>query len=103
MPSTALDSAFDVESFLHEYYVAWSGTDLDRIMSYYTEDVVLQIPGLLMEGNEAVREQFARPFTAAFPGNHHIIKNLISGPGMVTVEFTNKHPGTRQRFEGVRE
>ena len=57
MLSTAPGSAFDVESFLHEYYDAWSGTDLDRIMSYYTEDVVLQIPGLLVEGSEAVREQ----------------------------------------------
>jgi hypothetical protein len=65
--STAADSAFDVESFIREYYDAWSGTDLDGIMSYYADDVVLQIPGLLMEGKEAVRDQFARPFTTAFP------------------------------------
>src|SRR5262244_3716218 len=86
--STAVESAFDVESFIHEYYDAWSGTDLDRIMSYYTDDVVLQIPGLLMEGNEAVRNQFARPFTTAFPGNRHFVKKMISGPGVVTVEFS---------------
>jgi PAS domain S-box-containing protein len=86
--SAASHSEFDVESFIHEYYDAWSGTDLDRIMSFYTEDVVLQIPGLLMEGNEAVREQFARPFTTAFPGNRHFIKNMIFGPGVVTVEFS---------------
>src|SRR5215813_9519070 len=93
--STAPESVFDVESFLNEYYDAWSGTDLDRIMSYYSDDVVLQIPGLLMEGNEVVREQFARPFTTAFPGNHHLIKNMIFGPGVVTVEFTfeAKHKG----------
>jgi PAS domain S-box-containing protein len=88
LPSPAIDSAFDVESFLHEYYDAWSGTDLDRIMSYYADDVVLQIPGLFMEGKEAVREQFARPFTTAFPGNHHLVKNVIFGPGVVTVEFS---------------
>ena len=86
--STPLESVFDVESFIDEYYDAWSGTDLDRIISYYSEDVVLQIPGLLMEGSEAVREQFARPFTTAFPGNRHIIKNMIFGPGVVTVEFS---------------
>src|SRR5262245_36936996 len=86
--STAVDSAFDVESFIHEYYDAWSGTDLDHIMSYYTDDVVLQIPGLLMEGNEAVRNQFARPFTTAFPGNRHFVKKMIIGPGVVTVEFS---------------
>ncbi|HKE59879.1 MAG TPA: PAS domain-containing protein, partial [Pyrinomonadaceae bacterium] len=86
--STAIDSAFDVESFIKEYYDAWSGTDLDHIMSYYADDVVLQIPGLLMEGNEAVRNQFARPFTTAFPGNRHFVKKLIFGPGVVTVEFS---------------
>src|SRR5499426_1023259 len=86
--SPALWSAVDVESFIEEYYDAWSGTDLDRIMSYYNDDVVLQIPGLLMEGNEAVRNQFARPFTTAFPGNRHFVKKLIFGPGVVTVEFS---------------
>src|SRR5215475_725131 len=86
--SPALWSAVDVESFIEEYYDAWSGTDLDRIMSYYTEDIVLQIPGLLMEGREAVRNQFARPFTTAFPGNRHFVKNMVLGPGVVTVEFS---------------
>src|SRR5262245_41889333 len=94
-PSAAHESVFDVESFINEYYDAWSGTDLDLIMSYYTENVVIQIPGLLIKGNEAVREQFARPFTTAFPGNRHIIKNMIFGPGVVTVEFSfeAKHKG----------
>src|SRR5262245_5174870 len=86
--STAPTSVFDVESFIHEYYDAWGGTDLDRIMSYYSENVVLQIPGLLMEGKEAVRDQFAVPFTTAFPGNRHLVKNMIFGPGVVNVEFS---------------
>src|SRR5262245_44640011 len=88
-------SVVDVESFIHEYYDAWGGTDLDRIMSYYAENVVLQIPGLLMEGKQAVREQFAVPFTTAFPGNRHIVKNMVLGPGVVVVEFSfeAKHKG----------
>src|SRR5262250_1720149 len=86
--STALWSAVDVESFIYEYYDAWSGTDEDRMMSYYTEDVVLQIPGMLMEGKDAVREQFARPFITAFPGNRHLVKNMMFGPGVVVVEFS---------------
>ena len=40
-----LGAAFDVESFINEYYGAWSGTDEDLIMSYYSENVLLQIPG----------------------------------------------------------
>jgi PAS domain S-box-containing protein len=85
--SPAPASAVEIESFIHEYYEAWGGTDLDRIMSYYSEDVVLQIPGLLMEGKNAVRDQFAVPFTTAFPGNRHIVKGMIFGPGVVNVEF----------------
>src|ERR1043165_7331296 len=86
--STAIESVSDVESFIKEYYDAWSGTDLDRIMSYYSDDVVLQIPGTLMEGKEAVRDQFAVPFITAFPGNRHIVKSMIFGPGVVVVEFS---------------
>ena len=86
--STAVDAAFDVESFIHAYYDAWGGTDEDRILSYYTDDVVVQIPGTLMEGKEALRDQFVRPFITAFPGNHHVVKKMIFGPGVVVVEFS---------------
>src|ERR1043166_5365768 len=86
--STALWSAGDVESFIYEYYDAWSGTDEERILSYYAENVVLQIPGTLMEGKEAVRDQFVRPFITAFPGNWHGVKNMICGQGVVNVEFS---------------
>jgi PAS domain S-box-containing protein len=86
--STALGSVFDVASFINEYYDAWSGTDEARIMSYYADDVALHIPGTLMEGKEAVRDQFVRPFITAFPGNRHVVKNMIVGPGVVVVEFS---------------
>ena len=58
--SPALGSVVDVESFLNASYGAWGGTDEDRMMSYYAEKVVLQMPGTRMEGKEAVREQCAR-------------------------------------------
>ena len=86
--TAALGSAFDVASFINEYYDAWSGTDEARIMSYYADDVALHIPGTLMEGKEAVRDQFVRPFITAFPGNRHVVKNMIFGPGVVVVEFS---------------
>ena len=85
--STAPESVFDAESFINEYYGAWSGTDEDRILSYYADNVVLQIPGTLMEGKEALRAQFVRPFITAFPGNRHLVKNMIFAPGAAIVEF----------------
>lgn len=93
--STALASAPDVESFVNEYFGVWRGTDEERIMSYYAENVRLSIPGALMEGKSAVREQFVRPFITGFPGNRHIAKNMIFGPGVVVVEwsFEAEHNG----------
>ena len=54
----ALASVVDIESFINEYFGAWHGTDQDRIMSYYADNVTVQIPGLLMQGRAALREQF---------------------------------------------
>ena len=65
--SNALASTTEVQAFIHEYFGAW-GTDEERIMSYFAEHVVLQLPGTLLNGKEAVREQFVRPFITAFPG-----------------------------------
>src|SRR5215475_3522018 len=85
---TALRSVVDIESFMIEYYAAWGGTDEDRIMSYYADNVTVQIPGILMQGKSAVREQFVRPFIAAFPGNRHFVKNIIFERDAAVIEFT---------------
>src|SRR5215471_4413268 len=87
---TALRTAVDIESFMIEYYAAWGGTDEDRIMSYYAENVTIQIPGSLMQGHSAVREQFVRPFITAFPGNSHFVKNIVLREGVAVIEFTFK-------------
>src|SRR5262249_51337632 len=51
-------AGLDAESFIKEYYEAWGGTDEDRILSFYADDVTVQIPGALMQGKAALREQF---------------------------------------------
>jgi len=86
--STALASAADIESFIQEYFEAWGGTDEDRILSYYADNVTVQIPGTLMQGKAALREQFVRPFIIGFPGNRHFVRNWIFGRGVVVVEWT---------------
>jgi hypothetical protein len=88
MSSTALASTGDIRAFIDEYFEAWSGTDEDRILSYYAETVSLEIPGTLMNGRSAVRDQFVRPFIAGFPGNRHIAKNMIFGNDVVVVEWS---------------
>ena len=98
--STALASTTAVEAFFNEYFGAWQGTDQGRILSYYTDNVVLQIPNTVMNGKEAVRDQFVRPFIAGFPGNRHIAKKMIFGQNVVAVEwsFEAEHKGT---FAGI--
>jgi PAS domain S-box-containing protein len=85
--SMELQPAFDAASFIKEHYDAWSGADEHRILSYYADGVVFQIPGVLLEGREALRDQFVRPFLTAFPRNRHRVSNLIDGCGVAIVEF----------------
>jgi steroid delta-isomerase-like uncharacterized protein len=86
----------DVRTFIQEYFDAWKGTDEDTILAYYSDDVVLHLPTGTLEGKRAVRDNFVRPFIAAFPGNVHAIVNLAHATNLVAVEwsFEAVHKGT---------
>jgi ketosteroid isomerase-like protein len=64
--STPIASDSDVRAFIEEYFEAWSGTDEDLILSYYSETISLEIPGTIIHGKAALRDQFVRPFVAGF-------------------------------------
>jgi hypothetical protein len=34
----------DVRAFVQEYFGAWKGTDENKILAYYSDDIVLQLP-----------------------------------------------------------
>ncbi len=85
---TAIASTEDIREFIEEYFEAWSGTDENRILSYYAEGVSVEIPGAIMNGRATVRDQFVRPFIAGFPGNRHVTKNLFFARNVVTVEWS---------------
>ena len=86
MASIALASPGAVRAFIEEYFEAWSGTDEDLILSYYSDTISLEIPGTIINGKAALRDQFVRPFVAGFPGNHHVVKNMNFGEDVVLVE-----------------
>ena len=86
--SVAVAPVTEVRSFIEEYFRAWQGTDEQSILSYYSDNVSLEIPGASMKGKPAVRDQFVRPFITGFPGNLHIAKNMIFGPNVVAVEWS---------------
>lgn len=89
MQATATQVASeDVRAFVQEYFDAWKGTDEDKILAYYSDDVVIQLPTGTLEGKAAVRDNFVRPFIAAFPGNVHAIRNLAHAKNFVAVEWS---------------
>jgi hypothetical protein len=88
--SGPIASVDDVRAFIDEYFKAWEGTDEDLILSYYSETVSLEIPGTIIKGKAALRDQFVRPFIAGFPGNRHVVKNMIFGKDVVVVEWSFK-------------
>src|SRR5258707_931556 len=48
----------NVRAFIQEYFDAWKGTDEDKILAYYSDDVVIQLPTGTLEGKIAVRDNF---------------------------------------------
>src|SRR4051794_32061761 len=93
--SAVISSASEVRAFFSEYFTAWKGTDISRIMRYYADDVLLVVAGTTMDGKDAVESQFVRPFVTGFPGNRHVAKNMIFGHDVVVVEwsFEAEHTG----------
>ena len=77
-----------VRSFIAEYFDAWKGTNENQILAYFSDEVVLCLPTGTLDGKVAVRDNFVRPFIAAFPGNVHAIRNLARGGGLVAVEWS---------------
>ena len=89
-----------VRNFIQEYFDAWERGDEEEILGYYSTDVLLRLPIGTLDGKQAVRDQFVRPFNLAFPGNVHEIQTLVAGEGVVAVEwrFKAEHSGV---FNGI--
>jgi steroid delta-isomerase-like uncharacterized protein len=77
-----------VRAFVQEYFDAWKGTDEQKILAYYSDNVVLHLPTGTLKGKAAVRDSFVRPFVAGFPGNVHSIRNLAHAKNLVAVEWS---------------
>jgi len=87
--------------FIQEYFDAWRGTDLQKILDYYSDDVVIQLPTGTLDGKQAVRDNFVIPFVDAFPGNVHSIVSLAHANNLVAVEwnFEAMHKGAFANIE----
>ena len=89
MPATATQAApEDVRAFIQEYFDVWKGTDEEKILSYYSDDIMIHLPTGTLQGKAAVRENFVHPFVTAFPGNVHSIRNLAHARNLAAVEWS---------------
>jgi ketosteroid isomerase-like protein len=43
----------DVRAFIQEYFDAWKGTDEYKILTYYSDDVVIHLPTGTLEGKNS--------------------------------------------------
>jgi steroid delta-isomerase-like uncharacterized protein len=101
MPTIAAEATQEsVHAFVQEYFDAWKDTDESRILAYYADEVVIQLPIGIFKGKGTVRDNFVRPFLTGFPGNVHMIRNLAFARNLVAVEwnFEATHSGT---FAGI--
>ena len=104
MQSTSVVSApVAVGAFVQEYFDGWKGTDVQKILAYYSDDVVIQLPTGTLEGKSAVRDNFVIPFVNGFPGNRHSIRNLAHADNLVAVEwrFDAVHRGNFANIEAT--
>jgi SnoaL-like domain len=91
----------DVCAFVQEYFDAWKGTDVDKILAYYSDDVIIHLPSGTLAGKGPVRDNFVRPFLVGFPGNIHAIRSLAV-PGCSFYEYdlgTRTIPAGRIYFD----
>ena len=101
MQAVAIQAApEDVCAFMQEYFDAWKGTDENKLLAYFRDDVVLHVPTGTLEGKTAVRDNFVHPVMAAFPGNVHAVRTFAHATNLVAVEwsFEAVHTGP---FAGV--
>ncbi|MFN7992232.1 MAG: nuclear transport factor 2 family protein [Bryobacteraceae bacterium] len=81
---------------IRAYFAAWTAGIPEAILSFYADDVTLELPGLSIQGREQVRELYVRPFCAAFAGNIHEIRTVMGADRSLAVEWTltAMHQGT---------
>lgn len=93
----------EIRVFIQEYFDVWRGTDVEKILGYYSDDVVIHLPTGKLEGKSAVRDNFVIPFVNGFPGNVHSIRNLAHADKLAAVEwsFEAVHKGSFANIEAT--
>jgi hypothetical protein len=74
-----------VRAFIQAYFDAWKGTDEEKILDFFSPDVILYVPTGKLEGVTAVRDGLGLS-----PGLRQTVKTLLT----VRCKFIVPDPGT---------
>jgi hypothetical protein len=89
------DEASPVRLFMEQYFEAWGGGVPERVLSYFSEDVVIKLRGqaVALVGKDMVEKQWIVPTLKSYPKNRHCIKDFVEAGEQVTIEwlFTAVH------------
>lgn len=92
----------NTEAFMTAYFEVFDSYDQGAIMALYAPDVTAQITGVgMLEGADAVRDQWLVPFTSAFPDYSHTVNEMTVEGTRATVDFvfTGTHQGPLLGYE----
>jgi len=99
MTNQRLAVASPLRRLIDQYFEAWRGGVPERVLSYFSEDIVINLWGGAagtLAGKKLVAEQWVIPTVKNYPGNTHHIKNFLEVGDQVAVEwlFTAAHAST---------
>ena len=85
----------DVQAFMENYFVVFDRRVTNDIMALFASDVTAQISGIgMLQGADAVRDQWLVPFTSAFPDYSHDVNGITVDGTRATADFV--FTGTHQ-------
>jgi hypothetical protein len=91
-PSVEVSS---LRGFIDQYFEAWRGGVPERVLSYFSEDAVINLCGAAeaLAGKKMVAEKWVNPTVMNYPDNIHHIKSFLEAGDQVAVEwlFTGAH------------
>lgn len=91
------------QKLAEEWIEAWNAHDLERILSHYTDDFIMESPlalkripetGGVVKGKEAVRAYWKMGLEA-IPNLHFELHELLIGVNGITLFYTNRATGKR--------
>ncbi|MFZ0130492.1 MAG: nuclear transport factor 2 family protein [Candidatus Dormiibacterota bacterium] len=85
----------DPKSVVSAMFAAWDAADLDGVMAYYGDDVVVRGPGgMRTEGAPAAREVFGNLLGAYAGGHSEVLQQFVDGDYVITeYRDVNEHTG----------